>query len=406
MMKKLLLDNQKVMAENQQLRTEFRNLERQFGQMANNKNIRPVGALPSDTEKNPQVNAATLRNGRELVEVPKNKRSSLDKLKQIHLNIALMDMLREVPKYAKYIKDIVENKRRLTEFETDALTEECTSRIQHKLPQKRKDSGSFTILVRIGEIDVGRALCDLGGSINLMPLLVFKQLGLVASRPTTVLLQLSDRSYVYPEGVIADVLLHIGKFIFPADFIILDYEVDELVPIILERPLLATGDAIIKVREGKMILRVDNEEAVFNVYRAIQLPRHYKDLAMISVVKINAPAIEASAFKEDALEKTLMLFNHLELEEEVEELLKILDASCEHIRERSQFEPLDRVIGLPSRPSVEEAPKLELKPLTPHLHYAYLGSSNTLPVIVSSHLSKLQEEKLLRVLREHKHAIG
>ncbi|XP_075098868.1 uncharacterized protein LOC107827011 [Nicotiana tabacum] len=343
MMKKLLLDNQKVMAENQQLRTEFRNLERQFGQMANNKNIRPVGALPSDTEKNPQVNAATLRNGRELVEVPKNKRSSL---------------------------------------------------------------GSFTIPVRIGEIDVGRALCDLGGSINLMPLLVFKQLGLVASRPTTVLLQLSDRSYVYPEGVIADVLLHIGKFIFPADFIILDYEVDELVPIILERPLLATGDAIIKVREGKMIPRVDNEEAVFNVYRAIQLPRHYKDLAMISVVKINAPAIEASAFKEDALEKTLMLFNHLELEEEVEELLKILDASCEHIRERSQFEPLDRVIGLPSRPSVEEAPKLELKPLTPHLHYAYLGSSNTLPVIVSSHLSKLQEEKLLRVLREHKHAIG
>ncbi|XP_009618042.1 uncharacterized protein [Nicotiana tomentosiformis] len=244
MMKKLLLDNQKVMAENQELRTEFRNLERQFGQMANNKNIRLVGALPRDTEKNSQVNAVTLRNGRELVEVPKKKKEQsgfeeervpqpvevdernkieseqiservsppfpqrlrkknddymfhkfLDMLKQIHLNIALVDMLREVPKYAKYIKDIVANKRRLTEFETDALTEECTSRIQHKLPQKRKDSGSFTIPVRIGEIDVGRALCDLGASINLMPLSVFKQLGLGAPRPTTVLLQLSDRSY-------------------------------------------------------------------------------------------------------------------------------------------------------------------------------------------------------------------
>ncbi|XP_075104691.1 uncharacterized protein LOC142178839 [Nicotiana tabacum] len=275
MMKKLLI-------ENKQLRIEFKYLERQFGQMANNQNTRPAGALPSDTKRNPQVNAVTLRNGRELVEVPKKKNEQsgleeervpkpvevdvrnkieleqkserapppfpqrlrkknddhvfhkfLDMLKQIHLNIPLVDMLRKVPKYAKYIKDIVANKRRLTEFETVSLTEECTSRIQHKLPQKLKDPGSFTIPVRIGEFDVGRALCDLGASINLIPLSVFKQLGLGALRPTTVMLQLADRSYVYPEGVIEDVLLQIGKFIFPADFIILDYMDDELVPIIL-----------------------------------------------------------------------------------------------------------------------------------------------------------------------------
>nr|XP_033515497.1 uncharacterized protein LOC117279957 [Nicotiana tomentosiformis] len=382
MMKKLVLDNQK---ENQQLRTSFRNLERQFGLMANNQNIRPVGALPSDTEKNSQVNSVTLRNGRELVEVAKKKKKAVwarrrksaktgrDMLKKIHLNIPLVDMLREVPKYAKYTKDIVANKRRLTEFVTGALTEKCTSRIQYKLPQKLKDPGSFTIPVRIGEIDVGRALCDLGSSINLMPLSMFKQLGLGALRPTSVLLQLADISCVYPEGVIEDVLLQIGKFIFPADFIILDYEADELVPIILGRTLLATRDAIIKVREGKMILRVDNEEVVFNVYRAIQFPRHFEDLAIISMMKINEPAVETSAFKEDSLEKALMLFNHLELEEEVEEMLQILDASCEYIRERSQFEPLDRPIGLSPRPSVEEAPKLELKPLPSHLHYVYLG---------------------------------
>ncbi|XP_070035527.1 uncharacterized protein [Nicotiana tomentosiformis] len=154
-------------------------------------------------------------------------------LKQIYLNIPLADMIREVPKYAKYIKDILANKRRLTEFETGTLIQECTSRIQHKLPQKLKDPGSFTIPQRIGKIDVGRALCDLGESINLMVLSVFKQLGLGAPRPTTVLLQLADRSSIYPKGVIEDVLLQIGKFIFPADFIILDYEADELVPIIL-----------------------------------------------------------------------------------------------------------------------------------------------------------------------------
>uniref|UniRef100_A0A1S3YY73 Uncharacterized protein n=1 Tax=Nicotiana tabacum TaxID=4097 RepID=A0A1S3YY73_TOBAC len=111
--------------------------------------------------------------------------------------------------------------------------EECTSRVQNKLPQKLKDPVSFTIPVRIGYIDVGHALCDLGASINLMPLSLFKQLVLGALRPTTVMLQLADRSIAQLEGVIEDVLMQIGKFIFPADFIILDYEVDELVPIIL-----------------------------------------------------------------------------------------------------------------------------------------------------------------------------
>ncbi|XP_019256851.1 PREDICTED: uncharacterized protein LOC109235259 [Nicotiana attenuata] len=132
---------------------------------------------------------------------------NLSMLSQVQLNIPLVDVLREIPKYAKYTKDIVAHKRRLTEFETIALTEECTSRVQNKLPQKLKDPGSFIIPVRIGNIGVGRALCDLGASINLMPLSLFKQLGLGAPRPTTVMPQLADRSIAHPEGVIEDVLL-------------------------------------------------------------------------------------------------------------------------------------------------------------------------------------------------------
>ncbi|XP_009608900.1 uncharacterized protein [Nicotiana tomentosiformis] len=188
--------------------------------MANNQNTRHAGALPSDTEKNSQVNTMTLRNGRELVEVPKKKKESsgleeerVPKPVKIHLNIPLVDTLRNVPKYAYYIKDIVVNKMRLTEFDTVSLIEECTSKIQHKLPQNLKDLCSFIIPVRLGEIDIGRALCDLSASINMIPLSVFKQLGLGAPRPTVVILQLADRSYIYPEGVIEDVLLHIGKFI-------------------------------------------------------------------------------------------------------------------------------------------------------------------------------------------------
>ncbi|XP_070014382.1 uncharacterized protein [Nicotiana sylvestris] len=294
----------------------------------------------------------------------------LSMLSQIQLNIPLVDAIRDIPKYTNYIKDIVANKRRLTEFETVSLTEECTSRVQNKLPQKLKDPGSFTIPVRIGNIDVGHVLCDLGASINLMPLSLYKKLGLGAPKPTTVMLQLVDRSIAYPEGVIEDVLLKIGKFIFPADFIILDFEADEKVPIILGIPLLAIGDAIVKVREGKMIMRVDNEEAVFNVYKTIQLPRHYEELSMISVMEMDEQRIAPSVYFKDSLEKAIVLPN-----------------------------------GPPPKPSIEEAPKLELKPLPSHLHYAYLGSSDTLPVIISSDLSELQEEKLLRVLHEHKRAI-
>ncbi|XP_075097929.1 uncharacterized protein LOC142175246 [Nicotiana tabacum] len=130
----------------------------------------------------------------------------LDILKQVQINIPLVDILQEVPKYAKYIKDIVINKKRLTEFETVALTEECSSRIQSKLPQKLKDSGSFTIQISIGKHTVERALCDLRVSINLMPLSVFRQLGLGEPRPTTVILQLAECSLAHPEGVIEDVL--------------------------------------------------------------------------------------------------------------------------------------------------------------------------------------------------------
>ncbi|XP_070054041.1 uncharacterized protein [Nicotiana tomentosiformis] len=173
----------------------------------------------------------------------------LDILKQVQINIPLVDIPQEVPKYAKDIKDIVENKRKLTEFETVALTKECSSRIQSKLPQKLEDPGSFTIQISIGKHTVGQDLCDLGVSINLMPLSVFRQLGLGEPHPTTVILQLADRSLAHTEGVIEDVLVQVGSFIFPADFIILDYEPDQEVPFILGHPLLSTGRAIIDVCE-------------------------------------------------------------------------------------------------------------------------------------------------------------
>ncbi|XP_075098830.1 uncharacterized protein LOC107785474 [Nicotiana tabacum] len=386
MMKKLMADQQphtaemikKVMVDQQAQATAMRNLERQVGQLASAQNTRPVGALPSDTVANPKasINVVSLRNGRQFEEVQSKKRKHvtfnerpvtieseskkskecekpaeeavakqpsqlvarppppfpqrfqkvkdnaaykkfLDILKQVQINIPLVDILQEVPKYAKYIKDIVANTRRLAEFETVALTEECSSRIQSKIPHKLKDPGSFTIQISIGKRTVGRALCDLGASINLMLLSEFRQLGLGEPRPTTVILQLVDRSLAHLEGVIEDVS--------PID------------P--LERALIGDEE--------------DSED------------------------------------------------------EMMEEIEKVLDMSCSYVHGFGKFEELDRPITLtPPKPSIEEAPKLELKPLPVHLRYTYLGNSETLPVIISSNLTNTQEEKLFRVLREHKKLLG
>nr|XP_009763529.1 PREDICTED: uncharacterized protein LOC104215424 [Nicotiana sylvestris] len=126
---------------------------------------------------------------------------------------------------------------------------------------------------------------------------------------------------------------------------------------------------------------------------------------MISVVEVDEKILDTSVYLDDYLGKTLMLFDSLEIDDEVEEMMHILDASCAYMQGIHPFEPLNRPNGPPPKPSIEEAPKLKLKPLPPHLQYAYLVDSDTLPVIVSSDLSKLQEEKLLRVLREHKQAL-
>ncbi|XP_062088966.1 uncharacterized protein LOC133795533 [Humulus lupulus] len=186
-------------------------------------------------------------------------RKFLDVLKQLHINIPLVEALEQMPNYVKFLKDILTKKRRLGEFETVALTEGCSAMLKSKIPPKLKDPGSFTIPCSIGGRDVGRALCDLGASINLMPMSIFKKLGIGEAKPTTVTLQLADRSMAHPEGKIEDVLVQVDKFIFPADFIILDYEADREVPIILGRPFLATGRTLIDVQKGELTMRVNDQ---------------------------------------------------------------------------------------------------------------------------------------------------
>ncbi|XP_060216554.1 uncharacterized protein LOC132644030 [Lycium barbarum] len=330
-MQKMMVDQQKLIVDNQNRDLAVQNLERQMGQIAGAQNIRPPGGLPSDTNPNPKpCTTLSLRNGRQLEElVPKKVilveaatedevieikrvaktsmvkqpqpvvakplppfpqrlekqkeeatyKNFFDLLKQVHVNVHLVDMLQGIQKYAKYIKDIVANKSRFTEYATVALTEECTSRIQNKLPTKLKDPGSFTIEITIRKQVIAHALCDLRASINLMPSSMFRKLGLGNPRPTTIVLQLADRSLARPEGIIKDVLVQVGSLIFSADFVILDFELDPEVPFILGRPFFATGRALIDVAARQLTMRVHDKVEVFNVYKALKLPEIYEELS-------------------------------------------------------------------------------------------------------------------------------
>ncbi|XP_042022985.1 uncharacterized protein LOC121770298 [Salvia splendens] len=174
----------------------------------------------------------------------------LDIFRKVHVNIPLIEALQQMPKYAKFLKEVIAQKTSWGQVDTINLTENCSALLQRKLPAKLKDPGSFTVDCLIGGYKVENALCDLGASINLMPLSVFKQLNIGTLKPTSATLQMTDRSVAYPEGIMEDLLIKVGEFIFPVDFMVLDMEEDKGVPLLLERPFLATSKANINVKNG------------------------------------------------------------------------------------------------------------------------------------------------------------
>ena len=323
----------------------------------------------------------------------------MEVFKKLHINILFVDALEQMPSYVKFMKDILSQKRRLADFETVNLTEECSAILQRKLPQKLKDPGSFTIPCTIKNAIFERALCDLGANINLMPLSIFRRLGLGEARPTTVTLQLADMSLKHPRGVIEDVLVKVDKFIFPAYFIVLYMEEDKEIPIILGRPFLSTGRAMINVQRGELKLRVQKDEVKFNVFEAVRHPVESDTCFMTETVEA---IVSSQSGLTDPLEASLVQSDLDNLGEEAEEYVKWMD-SFEPNR-RKYFESLGENTKTPV-PSVEQPPKMEQKPLPNHLKYAYLGTASTLPVVISVSLTTIEEDKLLRVLRDHKNAL-
>ncbi|KAG6490808.1 hypothetical protein ZIOFF_052123 [Zingiber officinale] len=202
---------------------------------------------------------------------------------KVEVNVPLLTMIKQIPKYAKFLKDLCVHKKKLKGNELISMGKNVSALLQ-PVPQKCEDPGVFTVPCVIGDCIFEDAMLDLGASINVMPKSVFQSLRIGPLQPTGVVIQLANRSQAHPAGVIEDVLVKVRELIFPADFYILDMEGDVLAnraPLILGRPFLKTARTKIDVHAGTLSMEIGDTVVRFSIFEAMKHPR--EDHSILSV---------------------------------------------------------------------------------------------------------------------------
>nr|XP_009598973.1 uncharacterized protein LOC104094700 [Nicotiana tomentosiformis] len=210
--------------------------------------------------------------------------------------------------------------------------------VTRRMAQKMSDPCRFTMPCIIGNYAFVKALCDLGASINLMPLSIYTKLGIGRARPTLMLLQLADHTVKILIGILDDVLVQVGKFVFPADFVILDCQVDEQIPIIMGRSFLATGRALIDCENGELKMRLNNKEIIFNVQKSMRRPSEFANCSLVEAVDVILQEEDETLNVRDPLEACMMNLEDVD-SEELAEWVMALEGQGFWKRE-PQFEPL------------------------------------------------------------------
>ncbi|KAM2510329.1 hypothetical protein PS1_034826 [Malus domestica] len=327
----------------------------------------------------------------------------IETFRKVQVNIPLLDAIKQVPKYAKFLKELCTTRKRISNKEVVRVGENVSAVLQRKLPPKCKDSGSFTIPCVISNTRFEHAMLDLGASINVMPYSIYASMNLGELKNDRVIIQLADRSNAYPKGVLEDVLVQVNHLIFPANFYVLEMEDSahsSSLPIILGRPFMKTARTKIDVFKGMLSMEFDGEVIDFNLSETIKYPSD--DHPCFSIDIIDSLAHEyLEDLNEDALEKAItkgvglknkgvgVVHAHDKEEnnlavpsnEELVEVVAALESIPKHVGKPS--EPISIPISTNKMlPSVVQPPSLELKPLPSHLKYVFLGEQETFPVIV------------------------
>nr|GEZ16531.1 reverse transcriptase domain-containing protein [Tanacetum cinerariifolium] len=364
----------------------------------------------------------------------------------LNFNISFKYALILMPKFGPSIKSLLTNKDKLYELARTSLSEHCSAVLLKKLPEKLGDPGKFLIPCDFLGMDECLALADPGASINLMPLSVWNKLLLHKLNPTLMTFELADRLISRPIGVAEDVFLKVGKFHFPADFVVVDFDADPRVLIILERSFLKTRKALIDVYYGELTLCVSKEAITFNLDQTSRYSANYNNMTANRIDVIDMACEEYSQEVLDFFDvivsgnptpyynpiistssPTLTPFGDSDfLLEEVDAFLALEDDVTSLEVDHSYFNSKGDILLLeaflnddPSLPppnqgmpqvrkelkiyeakndksSIDEPPEVELKNLPPHLEYSFLEGDDKLPVIISKELSVEEKAALIK----------
>ncbi|GJU32410.1 reverse transcriptase domain-containing protein [Tanacetum coccineum] len=307
---------------------------------------------------------------------------------RLHFDISFADALLHIPKFASTFKSLLSNKEKLFELASTPLNENCSAVILKKLPEKLGDPDKFLIPCDFPKLYECLALADLGTSINLMPLSMWKNLSLSELTPTRMTLELANRSVAIPNGVAEDVFVKVGKFYFPADFLVVDYDVDPRVPLILGRPFLRMARALIEVHVN--VIDVACEEYAQEVLGFLNSLTSGNPTPSDPIIASSSPSFTPFEEGDFILEeiKTFLCTpdelsnlddDYYDTEGDILYLEKLLNKDPSSMKN----DDLKQVDVTMMNPSIEEPPKLELKDLPYHLEYAFLEGTDKLLVIIS-----------------------
>ncbi|KAM1814431.1 hypothetical protein ACFX11_028099 [Malus domestica] len=210
----------------------------------------------------------------------------LETLRKVQVNIPLLDAIKQVPRYAKFLKELCTTRKRISTKEVVKVGENVSAILQRKLPPKCKDPGSFTIPC-VGNTRFKYAMLDLEASINVMPYSIYVSMNLGELKHDGVIIQLADRSNAYPKGVLEDVLVQVDHLVFPADFYVLEMDESDRapsLPILLGRPFMKTARTKIDVYSGTLSMEFDREVVNFNLSDSIKYPSQDHSCFSIDII--------------------------------------------------------------------------------------------------------------------------
>nr|GEX17050.1 reverse transcriptase domain-containing protein [Tanacetum cinerariifolium] len=377
-------------------------------------NPNPKASIPYPSRRNDERNR-------------KKANNQIEKFYQIFkdtsFEISFVGALILMPKFASTLKALIGNKKKLSEMARTLLNEHCFTFLLKKLPEKLGDLGKFLIPCDFPSMAECLALADLGASINLMPFSVWKRLSLPDLTPTCMTLDLADRSISRPVGVAKEVCVKVGSFHFPADFVVVDYDADPRVLLILGRSFLKTRIALIDVFEGELTLRVDKKAITFNLDQTLRYSPNYSDM---TAKRINVIDMACEEYSQEVLSfldtissgnptsyydpivsatsTTLTLFRNSDfLLEEVDAFLAVEDEPTSSQFHQYYLDPEEDILLLEAFLNDDPSLPLRIKEI---ICLKFARNLKSLPVIIAKKLSVEEKIAFITVLKSHKRAIA